>query len=65
MVWFGQEHRITLDVDWVSREENTFADELSKMLIPDDYMLSRAVFHRLEERFGLPTMDTFASGSNN
>jgi len=27
--WFGLEHRITLSVEWVPREENTFADEVS------------------------------------
>jgi hypothetical protein len=28
LFWFGLEHRITLAVEWVSREENTLADEL-------------------------------------
>jgi hypothetical protein len=64
LFWFGLEHRITLNVEWVPREENTLADELSKLLIPDDYMLSRAVFRRLEDRFGSHSVDLFASGIN-
>ena len=47
------------------REENTLADEMSKLLIPDDSMLSRAFFRKLEERFGTYTVDPFTSGANN
>ncbi len=52
-------------MEWVPREENTLADELSKLLIPVDSMLSRAYFRKLEERFGPHTVDMFASGANN
>ena len=62
---FELEHRITLNVEWVPREENTIADELFKLLIPDDSMLSSAFFRILEERFGPHTVDLFASGANN
>ncbi len=65
LFWFGLEHRITLSVEWVPKEENTLADELSKLFIPDDSMLSRAFFRKLEERFGPHTVDLFASGANN
>ncbi len=34
--WFGFVNGITLSVEWVPREENVFADELSKLLIPGD-----------------------------
>ena len=34
--WFGLVNGITLSVEWVPREENVFADELSKLLIPGD-----------------------------
>ena len=64
LFWYGLEHRITLNVGWVPREQNTLADELSKMLILDDFMLSRAVFRRLEDRFGSHSVDLFASGNN-
>jgi hypothetical protein len=46
-------------------EENTQADELSKLLIPDDSMMSRAFFRKLEERFGTHNLDLFDSGANN
>ena len=65
LLWFGLEHRITLNVEWVPREENTLADELSKLLVPDDFMLRCEVFQQLEERFDPHTVDIFASGSNN
>jgi hypothetical protein len=36
LFWFGLINEMTLSVEWVPREENGFADELSKLLIPDD-----------------------------
>ena len=65
LFWFELEHRIILNVEWVPREENTLVDELSKLLIPDDLMLSRTYFRKLEERFGPHRVDLFASGANN
>jgi len=38
--WLGLADGNTLSVEWVPREENAFADELSKLLIPDDCMLA-------------------------
>jgi len=64
LFWFGLEHRITLSAEWVPRGENTLADELSKLLIPDDSMLSHTFFRKLEERFGTHPVDLFASGIN-
>jgi len=66
LFWFGMEHQITLRVEWGPRDENTLADELSKLLILDDSMLSRAFFRKLEERFGTHRCDggPFASGIN-
>ena len=52
-------------MEWVPREENTLADELSKLVIPDDYMLDRPFFSRLEERRGKHSVDLFASNANN
>jgi hypothetical protein len=65
LFWFGLEHRITLSVEWVPREENTLADELSKLLIPDDFSLSRKYFRQLEDRFGPHSIDLFSSNENN
>jgi hypothetical protein len=64
-LWFGLKHRITLSVEWVSREGSTLANEMSKLLIPDDSMLSRSFFRKREERFGPHAVDLFASGANN
>ena len=61
----GLEHRITLTVEWVLRGQNTLADELSELLIPEDYSLSRTVFLQLEDRWGCHTYDLFASNANN
>ena len=54
------EQDITIKVEWVPREENAIADELSKLLIPIDWMVGRANFRQLEERWGGPTVDFFA-----
>jgi len=59
------EHRISLTVEWVARERNTPKDELSKMLIADDFAVSRTHFRRLGLRFRTHTIDRFASGANN
>jgi hypothetical protein len=65
LFWFGLEAKIALTVEWVPREENTLADELSKMLIPDDFAIGRAHFELLERRFGAHSIDLFASSANN
>ncbi len=36
LFWFGLVNGLTLSVEWVPREENVFAYELSKLLIPVD-----------------------------
>ena len=41
---FRLDHRIILMVEWVPREEKSLADELSKLIIPDDWMLRRELF---------------------
>ena len=59
----GLEHAITLNAEWVPREENAMDDELSKLIIPDDAMLSRALFQQHVIR--THTVDLFSSGTNN
>ena len=65
LLWFCLRHRITTYVEWVPREESAFADDILKMLIPEDSMLSRRFFGLLDERWGPHTVDLFASGTNN
>ncbi len=59
------ERDITNKVEWMPREENAMADELSKLLIPSDWMVGRAKFRQLEERWVSHTWDLFASRENN
>jgi hypothetical protein len=65
LFWFRLEHRITLSGEWVPREENTLADELSKLLISDEFSLSRTYFRQLEDRFEPHSIDLFSSNENN
>ncbi len=65
LFWFGEEHNVTLSVEWVPREQNTLDDELSKLIIPHDWMLARSFFRWLEERWGTHAVDLFASDANN
>ena len=61
LFWLCVERDITLIVEWVQRELNSLADELYKFLIPSDWMMSRRVFRRLEDRWGSHSVDLFAS----
>ena len=65
LFWFCLRHRITTSVKWVPREENAFANEISKMLNPEDSMLSRRFFGLLDKRWGPNIVNLFASGANN
>ena len=65
LFWFCLTHGITLSVEWVPREENAFADELSKLLIPDDWMLAPKFFTWLDSKWGPHLVDLFASSDNN
>ena len=50
-----------LTVEWVSRDENTRADELSRLEDSNDYMLDPACFNYLDALWGPHTIDRFAS----
>ena len=62
---FGLKHHITLVVEWAPREENTLADDLSKMLMPNDFAISRTHFLSWELQFGPHTIGMFATVSSN
>ena len=49
----------------VPREENAFADDISKMLILEDSMLSRRFLGLLDERWGPHNVDLFSTSANN
>ena len=63
--WLCMRPRITPVVEWVPREENAFVDEISKMLIFEDSMMSRRFFGLLGGRWGPHTVDLFSSAANN
>ena len=50
-----------LSVEWVSRDENTRADELSRLEDCNDYMLDPACFNYIDALWGPHTIDRFAS----
>jgi hypothetical protein len=65
LFWFCLKFNIRLIIEWVPREENTMADEISKWLIPDDSSISRDYFNMLDHRWGPHTCDLFSSNNNN
>ncbi len=65
LFWFCLRHHITTSVEWVPREENAFADDISKMLIPEDSMLSRRFFGLLDDRWGPLVVELFLFGAKN
>ena len=57
-------YHIRLDPEWIPREENEFADYLSKSVDCDDWMLNPEVFQELDARWGPHTVDRFADVYN-
>ena len=52
---------IRLTVEWISRDHNELADELSRVEDANDYMLDRSCFMSLDGLWGPHTVDCFAS----
>ena len=52
---------IRLTVEWVSRDYNVVADELSRIEDENDYMLDRSCFRSLDRLWGPHLVDRFAS----
>jgi len=65
LCWFCPRHRIATYVEWVHREENACADDISEKLIPEDSMLPRRFFGLMDERRGPDNVDLFFTGANN
>jgi hypothetical protein len=57
-------HQITLDIQWIAREQNTRADFISKLIDPDDWKITNEVFEHLDELWGPHTVDCFANYYN-
>ena len=56
-----RQHNIRLTVEWVNRDENEKADELSRLEYQDDYMLDPSCFQMVDHLWGPHTVDCFAS----
>ncbi|XP_071945794.1 uncharacterized protein [Antedon mediterranea] len=60
----GMDLNIHIEPEWLPRELNSRADQLSRFIDPDDWSLNRSVFSHLDKRFGPHTVDRFASHYN-
>ena len=60
----GLLQQIRLEPEWIPREENEFADYLSRLSDSVDWMLNPEIFEELDARWGPHTMDRFADGYN-
>ena len=60
----GVNNRIRLEPEWIPREENEFADYLSRIVDHDDWMLNPVVFQELDVMWGPHTIDRFADVHN-
>jgi len=65
LFWYCLEFKIRLIIEWVPREENAIADEISKWLIPDDSSISQGYFAMIDNRWGPHSCDMFSSNENN
>ncbi len=58
------EYDVSIEAEWLPRDSNQRADELSRIIDPDDWSLNRDVFVMLDRQFGPHTIDRFASYYN-
>lgn len=63
--WLVRERGVRFKAEWIPRELNTEADEVSKLFDGDDWKLNPAIFASLDAAWGPHTVDRFASHSNN
>ncbi|CAI7813722.1 unnamed protein product, partial [Closterium sp. NIES-53] len=55
---------VRLAIEWIPRDHNTCADELSKLQDHDDYTLKQPWFRLLDRRWGPHSVDLFANAHN-
>lgn len=55
---------IVLEPQWVPREDNVIADELSRIIDLDDWQLNPVVFSIVDDRWGPHSVDRFAADYN-
>jgi len=57
-------HAINIDMQWIPRDLNSAADDISKFIDYDDYMINDAVFNALDGLWSPHTCDRFACSYN-
>ena len=55
---------IRIEPEWIPREENKLADYVSRIVDCDDWSLDYTIFKQLDNRWGLHTINRFASHYN-
>lgn len=58
------QYQIHIEPSWIPREENQYADYLSRIIDYDDWRLNPIVFSMLDGMFGPHTIDRFADANN-
>ena len=58
------QYQIHIEPSWIPREENQYADYLSRIIDYDDWRLNSNVFKILDSMFGPHTIDRFADSNN-
>ena len=58
------QYGIKLEPEWIPRELNAKADQLSRIVDLDDWFLNPVVFSQLDKQWGPHTIDRFASHAN-
>ena len=59
----GVNNQIRLEPEWIPREENEFADYLSRIVDHDDWMINPVVFQELHVMWGPHTMLMYITGN--
>lgn len=57
-------HQISIEPEWIPREQNELADYISRIIDYDDWSINPAVFGMLDAYWGPHTVDRFAHDQN-
>ena len=64
LFWFCHGHDLILDLIWIPRELNQWADDLSKQVDVSDWTVTSELWHMILETFGPFSCDRFSSAEN-
>ena len=57
-------NNISIDIQWIPREQNVRADFISRLIDPDDWQITKEFFNQLDNLWGPHTVDCFANYYN-